>query len=106
VPPRGDDLGDLFYLTILFGVWLAVGAIIVSASVRREAGGKRLRTSAVGAGFVTAYLSVALPALLFDGYSIVVAAFAVASAIQGAHFWLSMVRARRLRLAASPSTSR
>src|SRR5262249_17881677 len=89
-------MGGLFYLALLLGLWLAVVAVIVYASVRRESGGKSSRAWVVGAGLVTAYLLVAIPAVLIDGYSIIVAAFAVACAIQAVHFGLSMVRARRL----------
>ena len=89
-------MGDLVYLTFLFGLWLAVVAIVVYASVRRESGGKSRRTWVVGAGLVTVYLLVALPAVLIDGYSIIVAAFAVACAVQAVHFGVSMVRAGRL----------
>jgi hypothetical protein len=85
-------MGDLVYLTFLFGLWLAVIAVVVYASVRRESGGKPLRTRVIGAGIVAGYLLVALPALLIDGYSIIVAAFAVACAIQGVHFGVSMIR--------------
>ena len=103
--------GDFFSLTVLFGVWLAVVASVVCISVRREAGRHLTprvrtltrRTLAIAVGLVVAYLSVALPAFQFvpmhTSYSIIVAAFAVAGALQGAHFWQTMVRARRLRLA-------
>jgi hypothetical protein len=89
-------MGDLVYLTFLFGLWLAVIAVVVYASARRESSGKSVRTWVVGVGVVAGYLLVALPALLVDSYSIIVAAFAVACAIQGVHFGVSMVRARRL----------
>ena len=51
-------MGDLVYLTFLFGLWLAVVAVVVYASVRRESGGKSRRTWVVGVGLVLA---------LFDG---------------------------------------
>ena len=114
-PSRGVDTGtsDLLYLTLLFGVWLAVVASVICISVWREAGGRwtpRVRTLtrlnfAVGVVLVVAYLSVALAAFQFvpmdTSYSIIVAAFAAAVAVQGVQFGLSMVRARRLRVAGS-----
>jgi len=104
---------DLLYLTLLFGVWLAIVAGVICISVRREAGGRRTprvraltrRSFAVGGVLVVAYLSVALVAFQFvpmdTSYPIIVAAFAVAGAVQGPQFWLSMVRARRLRAVGS-----
>src|SRR4051794_33056091 len=101
---------DLFYLTFLFGVWLATVATVVCVGVRREAGGPLTprvraltrRTIAVGVGLVVAYLLVAFPAFWFvpmeTSYTIIVVAFAAAMAVQGVQFWLGLVRARRLRM--------
>ena len=101
--------GELFDLTFLFGVWLATVATVVCTSVRREAG--RLtprvraltrRTTVLSVGLVIGYLLVALPAFRFapmgTSYTVIVAAFAVAAAVQGVQFWLSLVHARRLRM--------
>src|SRR4029077_19932406 len=104
---------ELFSLTLLFGVWLAVVASVIWISVRREAGERQTprvrtltrRTLVAGIGLVVAYLSVALPAFQFlpmdASYSIIVAALAVAVAVQGPHFWLGLVRARHLRIVGS-----
>jgi hypothetical protein len=101
---------DLFRLALLFGVWLAVIAIVNYISVLREAGGRRTPrvrtlarwTAAVGIGLVVADLTVALLAVQFvpmdASYSIIVTAFAVAGLLQGAYLGLSLVCARRLRV--------
>jgi hypothetical protein len=102
--------GDLLYLTLLFGGWLAAVACIIGASVRGEAGGRSnpsvralaRSTAATGVGLVVAYLVVALPAFwlvpMDSSYSIIVAAFAAAMAVQGALAVAGLVRARRLRM--------
>jgi hypothetical protein len=105
--------GDLLYLALLFGVWLAVVAIINFVSVRREAGGRRTPgvrtvrrwTLAVGIGLVIAYLTAAVPASQLvaadTGYSIMVAAFAACATVQSAFLLPSLVHARRLRTTGS-----
>jgi hypothetical protein len=101
---------DLFHLALLFGVWLAVIAIINYVSVLREAGGRRTPrvrplarwTAGVGVGLVVANLTVALLAVQFvppdTSYWIIVAAFAVAGTLQGAYLGLSLILARRLQV--------
>ena len=104
--------GDLLYLTFLFGLWLVVVASVIFFSVGREAGstlrGRGLTRwhLILSVALVAAYFSVALPAFQFlpmdASYSIIVAAFGIANALQGAQFWIGLVCARRMRLAKPP----